>query len=545
MLGMPDAAMVSQMASKDQVPDEMMVLWLASKGLPVTFASLVGRYRKLQEAANNPMGGAQIPKTTVAEDVNNGLASLQQNAVPPMPELTQLQDLNQPQQPPPQPPQPQQPPDQGQQMPPDQGQQMPPDQGQPPAQPGLAGLDPGLFNQGQGMAGGGIITFAEAGQVAQEQDQQNQEDALFNQLNPEEQADPAPTPAPQQQQTYKAPNTLDQVFQQYGEAEEDLDARFDAQIAELNKMEVYEPKNSPVYAQKRELLIKQKLADQNKIPFDQFDQLIAQGMAGMKEAMKPHEPGFGYMAATTAGLEAFYETGKKLEKEHETLQNKLDSDIIEQNKLEFEAQETNRKAAIDARNAKKKEIADLQEKILVNTATRMNNLAQLGISAINARTSMANAGKKDNTTDWEEKFKIEYEALKADPKNANLSDAQLKRMAYKNVATNDVTAAAAAATDSARVTSLYAEKDKEVRAEAKNPMVGIGQAIRQARKADPNTDVEAIIKAEIENRVRAALQAPQNLQEDQTTPTPAPAVSSASSSSNRRISLQDLPASRG
>ena len=438
MLGMPDAAMVDQMASKEQVPDDMMVLWLASKGLPVTFASLVGRYRKLQDAAKNPMGGAQIPKTTVAEDVNSGLASLQQSAVPPMPELTQLQDQDQdqgqPQQQPQQQPQPQQ-------MPPDQGQQMPQ---QGPA--GLASLDPGAMGQ-MGMAGGGIIAFVGGGQGAQEQDQQNQEEALTAQLNQQQQQQqqaqdqaPAPAaPAPQQHQTYRAPTSLDQVFQQYGEGEEDINAAFDKQMAELDKMEVYEPKNSPAYDQERDRLINEKLADQNKMPLDQWEQLIAQGMAQMKEAQKPHEPGFGYMAATTAGLEAFYETGKKLEKEHETTQRDLDKAIIDQNRLEFAANETGRKEAIEARNAKRKEIMELQAKKLEILATKKYNLAQLGISAINARTAMTKAAT-GNPSNYDTQFGIELAALREEnnslPADQRLSDAQLRRKASNNVIFN-------------------------------------------------------------------------------------------------------------
>jgi hypothetical protein len=128
MMGLPDAAMVSKMAKAENVPPNMLMEWGASKGIPAALINLMVKYDALQAASQRQqaMGQGQPPQTTVAQDVDQGIAALQN-----------------PQ------PQPQLPP-----------QGMPQDQN--PAQTGVAALDAGQMENAQ-YAGGGIVAFAGGG----------------------------------------------------------------------------------------------------------------------------------------------------------------------------------------------------------------------------------------------------------------------------------------------------------------------------------------------------------------------------------------------
>jgi hypothetical protein len=81
--GLPDAAVVSQMAKKDNVPPDMLMHWGAQKGIPPALITLMLKYDALKSATQSqPPGGAQPPQTTVAQDVDTGLAALRQQRMP-------------------------------------------------------------------------------------------------------------------------------------------------------------------------------------------------------------------------------------------------------------------------------------------------------------------------------------------------------------------------------------------------------------------------------------------------------------------------------
>ena len=264
-----------------------------------------------------------------------------------------------------------------------------------------------------GMAGGGIIAFTGGGQGEQEQDQQNEEQAP-------------------QQKTYRAPNTLDEIFERYGQGEEDINKAFDTQIKKLDEMEVYQAKVDPSIDEERQRLINEKLAEQNKLPTDKWQALVDMGQAMMEEASKPHTPGFGSMAAWSAGTKAYANKIRQLQADFDKNQEALDKALIQQDHLDYIAKETNRKDAIDGRNAIRKEIAGLQAKKLETMGTMKHNLAQLGISAINARTNMAQANKPANPTDWQRQYQIAYSAAKK--QYPDLPDEQVQKMAMDYVA---------------------------------------------------------------------------------------------------------------
>jgi hypothetical protein len=63
------------------------------------------------------------------------------------------------------------------------------------------------------------------------------------------------------------------------------------------------------------------------------------------------------MASLSAGTKAYTNKIRQLKTDYDKTQSDIDKAIIQQNHLDYVAQETNNKAAIDARNAKRKEIA--------------------------------------------------------------------------------------------------------------------------------------------------------------------------------------------
>lgn len=354
--GLPDAAMLSQMAKQEQVPQDQLMQWAANKGIPMALVQLMLKYDALQAASQRQGQAQQPPSTTVSQDLDQGLAAIRQ---------------------------------------PPQQQMM-----QPPANPGIAGLNTGAMENAQ-YASGGIVAFANRGAVegsAPSMDfswmnnsgrkYSNELPLTFDTGLPQQYVQPIGTGAgpdinqplptvdmrdqeetngtpPSQEEARVAPSSSG--VGDYGMGEltkkyKQIDKNFEQQLADLNQYEVYQASTDPAIQQERERAMNEKLASALKLPKDQWNILVADGLAMWEEASKPRQPGeANAWTYWGAGAKAAAAKAKEIQTQYDAAQKELDKHLIDLNHQEWVASETNKKDAIAFRNALRDKTAQLQK----------------------------------------------------------------------------------------------------------------------------------------------------------------------------------------
>lgn len=359
--GLPDAAMLSQMAKQEQVPQDQLMQWAANKGIPMALVQLMLKYDALQAASQRQGQAQQPPSTTVSQDLDQGLATVRQRQMMPK-------------------------------------QQMVP----PSANSGIAGLNTGTMENAQ-YASGGIIAFANRGAVEGSMPSMdfswmnnsgrkysNELPLTFDTGLPQQYVQPIGTGAvdksainpplptvnmskqkgidetpPSQEEAKVTPSSSgigDYGMGELNKKYKEIDKNFETQLKELNQYEVYQASTDPAVQQERERAMNEKLANALKLPKDKWDILIADGQAMMDEASKPRQPGeANAWTYWGAGAKAAAVKAKEIQTAYDAAQKELDKHLIDLNHQEWVASETNKKDAISYRNTLRDKTAQLQK----------------------------------------------------------------------------------------------------------------------------------------------------------------------------------------
>jgi hypothetical protein len=372
--GMPDAAMVSQMAKKDNVPPDQLMQWAANKGIPVALVQMMLKYDALQAASQRQAQSGPAPTTTVAQDLDQGLAGLRQQ------------------------------------------QQQP-----PPANPGIAGLDAGSMETPK-FAGGGIVAFANRGAVEGSEPREFNNELPFSMapgepaatqqqfvpsgvgattldqsgdrlsrpfgpytLPPDNGVAPTPaagTPPTQDQARVSSDEGGLNFAAMYAKNQKTGDAAFKDQIERAKGRELYNMGTDPSIDQDRQRILAEKLASDNKIRVDHWDALVQAGLAMAASASQPRLPGQSNMLTDlTAGMKAGTDRLAQLNTAYEANQKQLDKELVQLNHLDYMAKETNNKSIYDQKLAKEKDIDALQNKQIEFDATIQSEAAKSTLAA--------------------------------------------------------------------------------------------------------------------------------------------------------------------
>ena len=414
--GMPDAAMVSQMAKKDNVPPDQLMQWAANKGIPVALVQMMLKYDALQAATQRQAQSGPAPTTTVAQDLDQGLAGIRQQ------------------------------------------QQQP-----PPANPGIAGLDAGSMETPK-FAGGGIVAFANTGAVskldrlyrtptqseaeasgayfgpgedpeyslrsytdpnikalqdvpaikaqhekeladrkaaakaAEEAAKQAKLEETARQFNitlpptaapapavpaaPAAAGTPAGTPPTQNQARVSSDEGGLNFASMYAKNQKIGDAAFNDQLERAKGRELYNMGTDPSIDLDRQRILAEKLANDNKIHVDHWDALVQAGLAMAASASQPRLPGQSNMLTDlTAGMKAGTDRLAQLNTAYEANQKQLDKELVQLNHLDYMAKETNNKSIYDQKLAKEKDIDALQNKQIEFDATIQSEAAKSALAA--------------------------------------------------------------------------------------------------------------------------------------------------------------------
>ena len=407
MFGLPDAAMVSQMAQKEQVPKENRVAWAVSKGWPISLIALADKYDLLQQAKqvqSQMQAQGQQPPATVAQEIDAGLASLDnpQPQMPPQGMPPQGMPAAQPQMP-----------TQGdasmppQGMPPQGAAPMPPQGGPAPGMRrggpvhrrgprGLRSLHAGRMEEPK-FAAGGILAFNGEDGSEVESDTPASDLDMMNKLSGSPATQPAPvrsSPSGGDQapaRPTKPMSTQDRIAA-YLDSAKQQQANIQAHLDDLAKQQVFQGRVDPTLEEDRKRLLLLKTANEQDVEKDRWQSLVEMGLAMAESASKPRLPGEGNMLTDlTAGMRAGTNKLNAVNDAYKKAQAQLDKDIIQAEHLKFQAEETQRKDLYNAYKQKQADIYAAQKEVDTLNTTVQKEAANLGIQAQNADTAAKNA----------------------------------------------------------------------------------------------------------------------------------------------------------
>jgi hypothetical protein len=430
------------------VPDEQVDDELAKRNLPTAFDNLLKTYRALQQAMQQK--SPSPPQTTVADDImglaalNNQLSSPVQNAISP-----QAAGAMSPQSAAPMPP------EMMAQMASQAGAQQPP---QPPMDQGLGGLDAGVMQAPQ-FADGGIVAFANRGEVEADNSEEPPTPITYNSYM--EALGQTQTQAPiSEQEDTKLPTSYTDYMTQMQQGLKDYKKYMGAREENLKNRPVYQAQPDPSVEEDRRRVIAQRLANEHDIDKDRWQSMVDMGLAWAESAAKGDDPLVSLVAGSKAGTTSL----RKINDDYKKTQAALDKELIALDHAQYLAEETNRKDAYTQVFKIQDNIDALHSELLKQETELQKNAVTAAIQKEQADTQRGIAAQ-GRTTDFTRKLAIEKAALRELPENQGLTEAQIERKAYQNVVSNDLTREKFDAAQQADWTTRYAKEAEIVRKE--------------------------------------------------------------------------------
>lgn len=498
----------------DQTDDQ-----LAGRGFPSAFDDLLQQYRMLQQKVQQD--GAAPPQTTVAQDIM-GLAALNNQLSPQAGQaIQQLAAQNAP----------------------GAGQPMPP-QGQPPMEQGLGGMNAGVMQNPQ-FANGGIIAFANRGAVQGTADntQEDQEPMTYNTYMasmPTQNTGVVPEQQPRER--VKLPSSFGEAMQSLQEGASNYEDTIEARKQALKNRMIYQAKPDPSIEEDRTRINALKLANENDLEPDRWQAMVDMGLAWAESAARGDDPLVSLVAGSKAGVTSL----RKINDEYKKTQAALDKELIALDHAKYLAEETNNKDAYNQVYKIQDTIDGLDDKL-----DALNRDVQTKAAGLYIQHQQATTKSTANPSNYEIQMGIELAVLREQnnklPPDQRKSEAELRQKASQNAMFNAGQQLKLQNAQDQDFNTRYIKEANNVRTALSDPSDrSVTPADRSRyRQAQTAQEKEQIIQ-ELVNARLSIVPTPPNA----APPPPAPGAGSSSSSSSassqpKRISLSQLPTSRG